>query len=350
MKNDSRAKKRSWGFLIPHALREKTSRIDLLQDSQILLHIKIMPGFDYIVVNSRIDGKWDKEIRLKLEDIAEKSDVEIHILEEEDYLSIVPPGNSKIFYNRHISQIYESIIQSTPGIKRIKLSDEVNLSAVTAKIDHADIMRVTGDLIYPDIEFVNSENLRGAQLLLTVDGRLSGSIPLPKASEARLSPTAQFTIDLDVGAFVSDGMIADIHLLANDRRRLLASSHLTSVFSGGLECCTEAYVAGFLLNARFPDRAVLVDIFVDDVFHATIPTSIERNDLPFLDNGKNVAGFQFRFPKAISLPLSRDVAISARIHNTDVELENSPWWISRAVTFDKKKGLGSKIETIQALG
>ncbi|MBB5693046.1 hypothetical protein [Muricoccus pecuniae] len=332
MQPTERHGRRIWNFRVSREAAERQSRIDLADGDEILLHIKVLTQSERVVINSRAEKGWGKEIGLKVPAALMERHLDIELRQEKDHFLISLPTGDAAPYDRHFDRLLKAQLRLSKGIVHISPEGELDAGALHARITRADIMHVAGEILYPDLRWADPDALCGAQLLLLIDGRLSGSIPLPRPAADRLTPSAEFVIDLDAGAFVSDGMMAEIVLLMGDTRRVLAHSHLRSGFSGAMERCTESIVTGFVCNPDLPRRPVLVDIFLNDAFQATIPANLERPDLAALEAFAGQAGFQFRFPRPVHLPLSMDVKISARIHNTDLELVNSPWWICRAVS------------------
>lgn len=321
-----------WSFRISREAADRHARIDFVYGEEVLLHLKVVPELERLVINSRAEKGWGKEMRLGIPAASMEHHIDIEIRQVEDAFLISVPGGASIPYERNADRLHDAQMRLSKGILRLPLETELEIDALQVRITRADIMHVAGRILYPDPQWMHADRLRGTQLLLLIDGRLSGSMPLPQPTADRLVLYADFVLELDPGAFVSDGMTAEVVLLMDGRRRLLAACHLQSQFQGALERCTESIVAGFVRNPELPERPVLLDIFLDDVFQATVPANMDRPDLDGVDPPAGKAGFQFRFANPVHLPLSRDAWVSARIHNTDLELANSPWWICRAVS------------------
>jgi hypothetical protein len=332
MQSVKQHKSKVWNFRILREAADRHSCIDLIDGEEILLHLKVVPELERLVINNRADQGWGKEIRLPVPAALMEHYIDIELRQEGDHFLVGLLGGDSTPYDRNADRLHAAQLRLSNGVLRLPPKSTLEIEALEARITRADIMHVAGEILYPDLHWTHADRLRGAQLLLLIDGRLSGSIPLPQPRTDHLTLSANFVLELDAGAFVSDGMTAEIVLLIDGTRRVLAASHLHSQFSGALERCTESIVAGFVCNEDFPNRPVLVDIFLNDVFQATIPANMNRPDLGALEPAAGRAGFEFRFAKPVHLPVSRDIWVSARIHNMDLELANSPWWICRAVS------------------
>jgi hypothetical protein len=191
-------------------------------------------------------------------------------------------------------------------------------------------------LLHADItcfraEVVASEIRTGVALLAIVDGRECGRIILKpiRHTEPR---KIQLVIPLAAESLVAEGMVATLAVEKEGASCKVGSSTIRSILYGGLDRCSEQLVRGWACNPEFPDQPLAVDIFLGDAFQGTALANRPRNDLRQLGDKFARSGFLFRFPKSVFLPESSDTFVSVRFHNTDIELDHSPWFICRRVT------------------
>lgn len=327
---------RSWDFQISWHAAERQARIDLLEGEEILLHIKALAERRLIAVNSRKDGQWEKEMRLSIPEEMVGQSLQIRLARQDDHLSIQLVGVAGVEYTRYLDRLFDARLQLSPGVTPLPRDGGLHPDSVVARIDRADVMHVAGYLRFTDIGWTDAERLRDAWLLLRIDGRISGSVKLEPAPLESLDPGANFLIEVDSGSFVGDGMVAEIILALGEARMPLVARRISSHFAGGVEFCDDVSVKGFVYNPDLPQRPVLVDVFVNNAFQATVPAQLDRADLAEVTERAAQSGFCLRFPNPIHLPVSMDVSVSVRIHNTAIELANSPWWVCRAVRLDEE--------------
>lgn len=320
-----------WDFVITPEAARKQARIDLLHGDDILLHIKVLPERERMVLNDRIGGKWGSEIHIPAPPSVTAADMHVRLRQEQDALRVELIGGGSAISPRGIQQMLEARLAFTPGIRLIHDPAELDPSMVTGRILRADLMHIVGTLRFPDLRWCGLEVRNGAGLVALIDGRIAGRAPLPDVAADRLMPPLEFMLHIDDGAFACDGMQADLVLEAGGLRSLLASAILKTRFAGGVERCNESMVSGFLCNPDLPGRPALVDVFINDVFQATVPALEPRPDLEALGLSPDCGGFRFRYANPIHLPVSADALVSVRVHNTDIELAHSPWRVSQAV-------------------
>jgi hypothetical protein len=194
-------------------------------------------------------------------------------------------------------------------------------------------------LLHADItcfraEVAASEIRPGVALLAMVDGRECGRIviePIRYSEPQKI----QLVIPLTPESLVAEGMVATLVMEDEGTSRSVGSGTIRSILYGGLDRCSEQLVRGWACNPEFPDQPMAVDIFLGDAFQGTALANRPRNDLRQLGDKFAQSGFLFRFPKSVFLPESSDTFVSVRFHNTDVELDHSPWFICRRVTLPR---------------
>jgi hypothetical protein len=325
----SEATLQTWNFKISREGILKQARLDLLDGEEILLHVKPLQVQGCIVINSRDRKGWGSELRIPVAPECFSREIDLRLQLRSDCLVIEVPGVGALRYGRHVGRLAGAQLRLSPGFSAVVRPVDL-AGGMSAEILRADCMHVAGRLRLPDLGWLSSAPPEDARLLLLVDGRLSGAMPLPAPPADAPGEAVDFVLDAELGALISDGMIAEVAVEMDGERFRLAVAPIASRFAGGIERCSETVVSGFACNPLLPQRPVLVDIFINDAFQATVPANLERPDLTGIGITE-AGGFQFRFPHPVHLPVSMDVQVSARIHNTDLELANSPWWVCQAV-------------------
>jgi hypothetical protein len=319
----------TWNFKISHDGILKQARLDLVDGEEILLHVKPVPAQGRMVVNSRTGKGWGSELRIPLPSEVFSREIDLRMQLRSDCLVIEVPGVGVLRYDRHVSRLAGAQLRLSPGFSAVVRPADL-AGGMSAEILRADCMHVAGRLRFPDLGWLSAAPPEDARLLLLVDGRPSGAMPLPAPPADAPGAAVDFVLDAEMGALISDGMVAEVAVEMGGERFRLDVAPIASRFAGGIERCSEAVVSGFACNPLLLQRPVLVDIFINDAFQATVPANLERPDLAGIGIAQ-AGGFQFRFPHPVHLPVSMDVRVSARIHNTDLELANSPWWVCHAV-------------------
>jgi hypothetical protein len=121
---------------------------------------------------------------------------------------------------------------------------------------------------------------------------------------------------------------------------VLATETVSSQYLGGIDRCSEGLVRGWACYKDAPKKNILVDIYLNGKFQGTALADRKRNDLKSISPQYEETGFLFKFPKSIFLPESSDTYISVKIHNTNFELANSPWYICRRVSYSELNSRG----------
>jgi hypothetical protein len=320
----------TWNFRISREGIQKQARLDLVDGDDILLHVKAVPANGRVVVNSRGEKGWGGELRIPVSPELLSQEIDIQLQLRDDHMVVEVPGAGAIRYDRHVSRLANAELRLSPGFSPVVHPGDL-AGRMTVQILRADCMHVAGWLRYPDMGWQLSSMPEDARLVLLVDGRPSGAMPLPPPLADEPTAPVEFVLDAELGSLIADGMVAEVAVEMGGERFPLAVAPIQSRFAGGVERCNEAVVSGFVCNPALPQRPVLLDIFINDTFQATVPADLERPDLTEIGVEGGKAGFQFRFPHPVHLPVSMDVQVSVRVHNTDLELANSPWWVCRAV-------------------
>jgi hypothetical protein len=194
-------------------------------------------------------------------------------------------------------------------------------------------------LLHADItcfraEVAAAEIRPGIALLAKVDGRECGRIAVEPIRHTESQKT-QLVIPLAPESLVAEGMVATLVMEEEGASRNVGSGTIQSTLYGGLDRCSEQLVRGWACNPEFPDQPMSVDIFLGDAFQGTALANRSRNDLRQLGDKFARSGFLFRFPKSVFLPESSDTFVSVRFHNTDIELDHSPWFICRRIALPR---------------
>jgi hypothetical protein len=203
----------------------------------------------------------------------------------------------------------------------------LNPKRVEVRLLHADITCFRA-------EVAASEIRPGVALLAMVDGRECGRVAIEPIRHSEPRKT-QLVIPLAPESLVAEGMDAMLAMEEEGTSRNVGSGTIRSILYGGLDRCSEQLVRGWACNPEFPDQPMAVDIFLGDAFQGTTLANRPRNDLRKLGDKFAQSGFLFRFPKSVFLPESSDTFVSVRFHNTDIELDHSPWFICRRVTLPR---------------
>ena len=320
-----------WDFVITPGAARKQARINLLHGEDILLHIKVQPERERMVLNDRIGGRWGSEIHIPAPPSVTAADMHVRLRQQQDELRVELIGGGSAIFPRGIQEMLQARLTFAPGVRLIHDPTGLDPSIVAGRIVRADLMHIVGTLRFPDLRWCGSQDRNEARLVALIDGRIAGRAALPDVAADRLMPSLEFLLHIDDGAFACDGMQADLALEVGGLRSLLASATLKTRFAGGVERCNENMVSGFVCNPDLPGRPALVDVFINDVFQATVPALEPRPDLEVLGLSPECGGFRFRYANPIHLPVSADALISVRVHNTDIELAHSPWRVSHAV-------------------
>lgn len=320
-----------WDFVITPDAARRQARIDLLHGDDILLHIKVLPERERMVLNDRIGGRWGSEIHIPAPPSVTAADMHVRLTRHLGVLKVGFAEGDSADYARHADLIAQALLKYSHGIHRVTGLGGLNAGLIKGTIRRADVMHIAGTLQFPDLRWTEPARLQGGRLVLLVDGRPGGFAALPVPASEDFMPAVDFTIVADDGALIGDGMIAEVAVELGGAKAVVGSSRIMSRFAGGVERCNESMVSGFVCNPDLPSRPALVDVFINDVFQATVPALEPRPDLEALGLSPECGGFRFRYANPIHLPVSADALVSVRVHNTDIELAHSPWRVSQAV-------------------
>ncbi|KAB7783799.1 hypothetical protein F8B43_3722 [Methylorubrum populi] len=192
-----------------------------------------------------------------------------------------------------------------------------------ATIERADIMHVAGRL-WADVPLTGD-------LFARVDGRPAGAIPLANITGGTTANGAPFNLALRADCLVADGMSVELLAATQAGNISLLTKTINSDFIGGLDRCSETLVRGWACNPYLPSQPVKVAIFLNDKYQGTVLANRLRSDVQEIWPDAAQSGFIFRFPNTIFLPRAVDVSVTAKIHNTTIELDHSPWYICRCI-------------------
>ncbi|HEY1797277.1 MAG TPA: hypothetical protein VGG57_14290 [Stellaceae bacterium] len=310
--------------------------VDYQGQDAILLHFSLRRATRQLVVNDCKDGRWGHEDVLTLtpEDVA--SDIAVDVGFGGHGIEVAVNDRPAVPISRRVD------IARTDGIRLEGEAEfdsgEVALGApadardtppfleIRAEIERADIAHVAGRLWAPP----------GTQgdLVATVDGRPAGQWPIDSlvgAGEPNPSGAA-FSLVLREDCLVADGMELGLVLAGPDGTMMpLASRAVASIFLGGLDRCSETLVRGWVCNPFLPNRPVNVSIFLNELYQGTVLANRAREDLSEIWPEAERSGFIFRFSRTIFLPVGTEALVSVKVHNTGIELDHSPWHLSRRI-------------------
>jgi hypothetical protein len=319
--------------------------VDYICGENILLHIKLRPATGTVVLNDLIDRTWREEVRVEVAPEETARGVSIIVAFTERGVTVTVGDKPPVTFDRgtDLADVrdlrYTENVQFDQIIVRERIEPPLRRDAVSLQEPAADALldpkKVEVRLLHADItcfraEVAAAEIRPGVSLLAVVDGRECGRIAIEPIRHAE-PQKIQFVIPLAPESLVAEGMIATLVMEEEGASRTVGSSTIRSVLYGGLDRCSEQIVRGWACNPEFPDQPMAVDIFLGDAFQGTALANRPRNDLRQLGDKFARSGFLFRFPKSVFLPESSDTFVSVRFHNTDIELDHSPWFICRRV-------------------
>jgi hypothetical protein len=323
--------------------------VDYICGENILLHIKLRSATGTVVLNDFIDRTWREEVRVEVSPEETARGVAIVVEFTECGATVTVSEKPPLTFDRRTDFADVQDLRYTEDVKFAQIllreraepplrCDAVSLQKPAA--DHSlDPKKVEVRLLHADITCFRAEVAAaaigpGVALLAIVDGRECGRVAIEPIRHPE-PQKIQLVIPLAPESLVADGMIATLVMEEEGASRNVGSSTIRSVLYGGLDRCSEQLVRGWACNPEFPDQPVAVDIFLGDAFQGTALADRSRNDLRQLGDKFARSGFLFRFPKSVFLPESSDTFVSVRFHNTDIELDHSPWFICRRVALPR---------------
>jgi hypothetical protein len=302
--------------------------LDLVEASDILVHLKARPARGVLVLNSHLRGRWQQETRIPLAPEEFTAPILCHLTWAGGALRLRVNGREELTYPVATERLAAAVLRLPPAIDWLPAEDEPRPEAIEAEILAADVMHVRLRLRGPAGPGPVPQGK--AALLLLLDGRVvRQALPPPAGPDARAWRKVRF--DLDGEVFACDGMRAEVALVHGGQRQVLAQAVLRSEFIGGIETCDETGVTGFVVNPRLPSRPVMVDVFLDGRFQGTARCDLPRPELEAFGPGYAGAGFALRFSQPAWLPPGADVAVSVLVRDTGIALAGSPWPLSRAL-------------------
>ncbi|MBU8536414.1 hypothetical protein [Falsiroseomonas tokyonensis] len=311
------------------AIRDK-AHLDFIDGNDILFHAKPLQEHGWIVFNSFLGGAWQPEARLPLDPADFAAPIRLGLALGPGGLVLRVNDRPELDYPLDLARLAAARVRHGTSIAPILPAAE---EQIAIRILAADIMHLAAEVTLPGGDWAKEAVQDGAAFLLSIDGRPAGRTPL-----AALRPAEGGTLPLRMtfgrGAFVCDGMVAELVLERQGQRWTLATAPLRSRFTGGLDRCNEAMVRGFAANPALPGQPVMVDVFINGTYQGSTRADRPRPDLAEFGADYAHSGFEFTFARPIHLPVSADAFVSVRVRDTDLDLANSPWWVCRAVTRD----------------
>jgi hypothetical protein len=331
------------------SVNQNEPSVDYICGENILLHIKLRAAAGSVVLNDFIDRTWRDEVRVEVPPEEAPHGVTIVIAFTERGATVTVGEEPPIAFDRGTDLADVQDLRYTENVKfdqiisRERTEPPLRRDAVFRQRAVADASltpkRLEVRLLHADItcfrvEVAASEIQPGVALLALVDGRECGRVAIEpiRHSEPR---KIQLVIPFAPESLVAEGMVATLAMEEEGTSRTVGSGTIRSILYGGLDRCSEQLVRGWACNPEFPDQPMAVDIFLGDAFQGTALANRPRNDLRQLGDKYAQSGFLFRFPKSVFLPESSDTFVSVRFHNTDIELDHSPWFICRRVTLPR---------------
>ena len=89
-------------------------------------------------------------------------------------------------------------------------------------------------------------------------------------------------------------------------------------------------ITGWAWDANQPNTPIEVDVYSDNVFVATVPANIFRQDLLDSGRGNGIHGFSFTTPESLKDGLQHSIRV--RFHNSTLSLFNTPRNINCSIT------------------
>ncbi|WP_439594633.1 hypothetical protein [Falsiroseomonas sp.] len=310
------------------AIRDST-HLDFIDGDDILFHAKPLRALGWVVFNSFLGGAWQPEVRLPLEPADFEAPIRLQLAIGEGGLLVRVNDRPELAYPLDLARLALARVKHGTSITPILPEAEAQ---VATRILAADIMHLAAEVVLPGGDWAKAAARDGAAFLLSVDGRPAGRMPLAALRLPAEGEAVALRMTFGRGAFVCDGMVAELALERQGERFTLASAPLRSTFTGGLDRCNESMVRGFAANPALPGHPVMVDVFINGAFQGSARADRPRPDLAEFGADYAHSGFEFTFARPIHLPVSADAWVSVRVRDTDVELANSPWWVCRAVT------------------
>lgn len=303
--------------------------LDVVDGSDILVHLKARRAQGVLVLNSLQQGRWQQERKIPLKAEEFLAPIVCQLTWAEGELRLRVNGREEPAYPVETARLASAALRLPPAIEWLPAEGEPPPEAISAEILVADVMHVRLRLRGHDRAETGAGQGKPV-LLLLLDGRVVRQVMLPAAEpDAWAWRVVQF--DLDGGVFACDGMRVEVALGYEAQRQVLAQSVLRSEFIGAIESCCETGVTGYVVNPRLPSRPVMVDVFLGDQFQGTACCDRPRPDLEAFGADYAAAGFALRFGRPAWLPLGVDVAVSVFVHDTGIALAGSPWPLSRAL-------------------
>jgi hypothetical protein len=323
--------------------------VDYICGENILLHIKLRTNTGAVVLNDFIDRTWREEIRVEVAPEETARGVSIVVAFTERGATVTVGEKPPITFDRRTdfadvqdlrcteNVTFDQIIlreRAEPPLRRDAVSRQEPVADASLNPKKVEVRLLHADITCFRAEVAAAEIRPGVALLAIVDGRECGRIAIEPIRHAE-PQKVQLVIPLAPESLVAEGMVATLAMEEDGASRNVSSGIIRSILYGGLDRCSEQLVRGWACNPEFPDQPMAVDIFLGDAFQGTALSNRPRNDLRQLGDKFAQSGFLFRFPKSVFLPESSDTFVSVRFHNTDIELDHSPWFICRRVALPR---------------
>jgi hypothetical protein len=135
-------------------------------------------------------------------------------------------------------------------------------------------------------------------------------------------------------SFLKDGSPHAIHAkftgtsleLTKSPRTINCGPNVPPAFEGHHDAQDCDFIYGWAWDSSMPDTTVSVDIYIDNVFIATVAADQFRQDL--LNAGKGNGNHAFVFPTPASIKDGNTHTVSIGFHLTDIPLINTPRMIT----------------------
>ncbi len=313
------------------------SFIDFVHRDEILLHIKLRWNESRIVVNDCKSGVWGAEIDLGIINKYNCERICLFVSVISEGIRIEMDGAGYLIFSRDNCNLSSAEIKASGNVSftveelnlKIVAPQTQSMAEISCEIDHVDMFHASGRLF-------SSANL-DSTIVANVDGRCVGEwtiaefVGLEKPSVSEIP----FRLVFPRYSFISDGMEFQVFMRTDRDLKQLSRKTVKTTIVGEIDKCSETGVRGWVRNPLMLDVPLDVSVFLNDAYQGTISANRLRSDIEQVCPSASRSGFQFRFGKTIFTPVGAEVKVSVKVHNSDIEIDNSPWYLARSISVGK---------------
>jgi hypothetical protein len=296
-----------------HALEFRTAR-------DVVLHIKPSLAHRALVVNAHQAGRWATERRLPVPPplLGEPLDL---LLREEDGQALLSAAGQALSFPL-ARPLAGARLFLPPSI--IRWAEDPAAEVLHGQIARADLQHAA-----ISVQRRGTAAPGRSALLLRAGGRVLHRLDLPPPEPCGQATQASFRLLHRPDAMIFEGMPIELLAETGAGTRILDRTVVESRLLGVVEHASAGLVRGWARNPALPHQPLLLDIYLNGRLQG-----IARADAPHAGRGpaEGRCGFCFALRETAAPHRAPELRVSVRIHDTDLELTHSPWWIRRPAT------------------